>query len=136
MTPEEARQLLEGTTPTPWTVNTETYQTRRGLAVADFWITDRYDRQVAGQDVTERHREETENDFSLMAAAPDMAAMIAGMRTEYKMEVRDQHGKWHHGGWTDDPARCFEPSFFGLKITACRLVRRYVISPQPLGEEQ
>lgn len=128
MTPEQARKLLEGTTPGPWE-----HEGRQPYIDSENFVI----RQVGKPGVRIRGAAygDTAN-IDLIAAAPGMAAMIAGMRTEYKMEVRDQHGKWHHGGWTDDPARCFEPSFFGLKITACRLVRRYVISPQPLGEEQ
>lgn len=55
---------------------------------------------------------------------------IAGMRAEYRMEVRDQHGKWHPGWWSEDPGRCDDPGFFGLTITARRLARRYVTEPE------
>lgn len=137
MTPEEARKLLDGITPGPWEVEVRSYEED---CYADdaiyFWVTDHNGNEVAEWRTLEPYAREIGGNCTLMAAAPDMAAMIAGMRTEYRMEVCDQHGKWHHGGWTDDPARCFEPSFFGLKITARRLVRRYVTAPQPLGEEQ
>ena len=117
MTPEQARKLLEGTTPAPWE-HSDSYGITEISASGEAIATDA-----------------NPKDAPLIAAAPDMANMIAGTRTEYRVEVRDQHGKWHHGGWTDDPACCFEPSVFGLKSTARRTAYRYVTKPHPVEEE-
>lgn len=86
MTPEEARQLLEGITPAPWEFESVTSQKAGCPEVTEFWATGRYDVQIAEQDATEEHRESTEKDFTLIAAAPGMAAMIANMTAEYAVE--------------------------------------------------
>ena len=140
MTPEEARQLLDGITPAPWEVESWNKQEVGCPEVTDFWITSHNDKQVAAQETIERHLDETERDFNLMAAAPDMAAMIANMTTEYAVQVRRSDG-WQ---WSRD-----EDDFRWQSLTVqmvradrdhpheeTRLVRRYVTAPQPLGEEQ
>lgn len=130
MTPEEARQLLEGTSPAPWEVEAQTYQEAGCPEVTEFWITDHYDYQVAEQEVTERHREKTENDFNLIAAAPDMAAMIAGMTTEYSVQLAD--GELVGAGWgTHETAWCDCDAWQRDGYNA-RIVCRYVTAPQPL----
>lgn len=140
MTPEEARKLLDGTSPGRWEVEAQTYQEAGCPEVTEFWITDHYDCQVAEQEVTERHREQTENDFNLIAAAPDMAAMIAGMRAEYAVQVQ-RSGGWEYSRDTDD----FRWHDLSVQIVRAdrdhpdeetRIIVRYVTAPQPLGEEQ
>lgn len=135
VTPGQARQLLDGTTPAPWEVESWNTQEVDCPEVTEFWITGHNDRQIAEQETVNQNRDETEQNFTLMAAALDMAAMIAGMATEYRVEVRDQHGKWHHGGWAGNQACCFEPSVFGLKSAARRIAYRYVTKSHPVEEE-
>lgn len=144
MTPEEARQLLEGTSPAPWEVNTQTVYEDNGLEVTEFWVTDHYDKQVAEQESLERHLEEDESNLNLIAAAPGMAAMIAGMTPEYAMQglCKDPEEWVMLSDWQEE----MPPQEFILEITDAdkgetwhvdtRIVCRYVTKPQPLGEEQ
>ena len=140
MTPEEARQLLDGITPAPWEVESWNKQEVGCPEVTDFWITSHNDKQVAAQETIERHFDETESDFNLMAAAPGMAEMIANMTAEYAVQVRRSDG-WQ---WSRD-----EDDFRWQSLTVqmvradrdhpreeTRIVCRYVTAPQPLGEEQ
>lgn len=140
MTPEQARKLLEGITPAPWEVESWNKQEVGCPEVTDFWITSHNDKQVAAQETIERHFDETESDFNLIAAAPDMASMIANMISEYAVQVR-RSGEWQ---WSRD-----EDDFRWQPLTVqmvradrdhpreeTRIVRRYVTAPQPLGEEQ
>lgn len=134
MTPEEARQLLDGITPAPWEVESWNKQEVGWPEVTDFWITSHNDKQVAAQETIERHFDETESDFNLMAAAPDMAAMIAGMRTEYTVEYQSPaDSQWHRvSEWSEE-----YPLIDGEELNPReRIVKRYVTAPQPLGEEQ
>ena len=133
MTPEEARELLDGTSPGLWEVEAQTYQEAGCPEATEFWITDRYDYQVAEQEVTERHREKTENDFNLIAAAPRMAAMIAGMTTEYSVQLAD--GELVGAGWgTHETAWCDCDAWQRDGYNA-RIVCRYVTGPQSLEGE-
>lgn len=105
MTPEEARALLAGTTPGPWSW-------RYHLWVGDPDGPDR-DYESLGPD-EDRHALETndgegysswvsaeEADKELIAAAPALAATIASMRTEWAVEVQ-AFGKWCSWcPWTD-----------------------------------
>lgn len=153
MTPEEARQLLDGTSPGRWEVEAQDYQEAGCPEVTEFWITDRYDCQVAEQEVTERHREKTEKDFTLMAAAPEMAAMIANMTTEYAVErncsVIEGEPDWEKIGFGMHPGIIANTFWTTEKKLAeklykeaktghlpIRIVCRYVTAPQPLGEGQ
>lgn len=134
MTPEEARQLLEGTSPAPWEVNTQTVYEDNGLEVTEFWVTDHYDKQVAEQESLERHLEEDESNFNLIVAAPGMAAMIAGMRPEYTVEYQPVPGpEWYRvSDWSEE-----YPLIDGEELNPReRIVKRYVTEPEPLGEEQ
>lgn len=137
MTPEQARQLLENTSPAPWVIDTQTDCTK----ATEFWITDRYDKQIAEQETLARNFDETESDFTLMAAAPDMAAMIANMTTEYAVQVR-RSGEWQWSREEDD----FRWQSLSVQMVRAdrdhpreetRIVCRYATTPQPLeGEEQ
>ena len=117
MTPEEARALLDGTTP-----------------AEDWW------HSVKGGWV--RHLEPvgidaageldvTEDDAALIVAAPALAAMIAGMRPEYAIE--HQHipgGQWRQvTGWSHEP-----PLNDGHTLAPDeRIVRRYVTEPEEIS---
>lgn len=141
MTPEQALKLLEGTTPGPWGFDTQTYEEPcYPELVVDFQVTTHNGNQVAVQTDFDSDAYESGRNFNLMAAAPDMAAMIANMTAEYAVQVRRSDG-WQ---WSRD-----EDDFRWQSLTVqmvradrdhpheeTRLVRRYVTAPQPLGEEQ
>ncbi|MDC7116138.1 hypothetical protein [Corynebacterium amycolatum] len=132
MTPEEARKLLEGTTLGPWEV--EMHHESGRPDVATFWIAGRTGDQVAEQETLGRHFDVTESDFYLIAAAPDMTAMIANMRTEYTVEYQPVPGpEWYRiSEWSEE-----YPLIDGEELNPReRIVKRYVTPPQPLGEEQ
>lgn len=141
MTPEEARKLLDGITPGPWEVEVRSYEED---CYADdaiyFWVTDHNGNEVAEWRTLEPYAREIDSNCTLMAAAPDMAEMIANMTAEYAVQVRRSDG-WQ---WSRD-----EDDFRWQSLTVqmvradrdhpheeTRLVRRYVTAPQPLGEEQ
>lgn len=133
MTPEEACQLLEGITPAPWEFESVTSQKVGCPEVTEFWATGRYDVQIAEQDATEEHRESTEKDFTLIAAAPGMAAMIANMTTEYAVQLVD--GRLVGVGWgTRETAEC-DREVWQRDGYYARIVCRYVSAPQPLEGE-
>ena len=134
MTPEQARKLLEGTTPAPWEVESWNKQEVDCPEVTDFWITSHNDKQVAEQETLGRQFDVTESDFNLMAAAPRMAAMIANMRTEYTVEYQpNPDSQWHRvSDWSEE-----YPLIDGEELNPReRIVKRYVTAPQPRGEEQ
>lgn len=134
MTPEQARKLLDAITPAPWEVKSWNKQEVGFPEVTDFWITSHNDKQVAAQETIERHFDETESDFNLIAAAPDMAEMIAGMTTEYSVQLAD--GELVGARWgTYDVAEfdCEEWRRYGYNAN---IAVRYVTAPQPLGEDQ
>ena len=125
MTPEEARALLDGTTPGPWEWREGKDQNGEFVALSGpdgadalrTWDGDLYASGVHGTDA----------DKALAAAAPDMAAMIAGMHTEYRHECQTFPGgewipltDWEQG----DPDRC------KWNVTPTRIVRRYVTEPE------
>ena len=142
MTPEQARALLEGISPAPWKAEILSYEEPPYLGeFVEFWVTAHNNKELVNvYDIPEWHANEIGRNFTLMAAAPDMAAMIAGMTAEYAVQVRRSDG-WQ---WSRD-----EDDFRWQSLTVqmvradrdhpheeTRLVRRYVTAPQPLGEEQ
>lgn len=103
ITPTQARELLQDTTPAPWKAGHRTLSTGH-------W----YDREVltVEPDVCE---EVNETDQELIVAAPDMATQIANMTWEYAIQAQLKDGgpwkyltynilftevprlaKWHH----------------------------------------
>lgn len=133
MTPEQARKLLEGTTLAPWEV--EMHHESRRPDVATFWIAGRTGDQVAEQETLGRHFDVTESDFNLIAAAPRMAAMIAGMTAEYAVIHQPSPGsEWHQvTRWSKSK----NPLNKGYELADDeRIIVRYVTGPQLLGEEQ
>lgn len=148
MTPEEARQLLDGTTPAPWKVEILSYEQPPYLGeFVEFWVTAHNNKELVNvYDIPEGHANEIGRNFTLMAAAPDMAAIIAGMRTEYAVQGKAPNSdEWLTlSQWSEElPSSEFE---LGITLTYedtgetyqvdTRIVMRYVTAPQPLGEEQ
>ena len=82
ITPEQARELLDGATPGPWRseYDNEIIETNTSIVL---YNTD--------GDVSWGHN--IEHDVPLIAAAPDLAQTIAGMRYEYAVEMMDD-GEW------------------------------------------
>lgn len=116
MTPEEARQLLDGATPAPWEHSNPdgiTEISASGKAIA---------------------ADANPEDAPLITAAPDMAAMIANMTAEYAVQLAD--GRLVGAGWgTRETAECDRDAWQKDGYNA-RIVCRFVTDRQPLGEEQ
>lgn len=130
ITPQQAQELLEGTTPGPW------IKTQEGLShpvgyVIDRVLYDSSDYQGAVDDPN----------ADLVCAAPDMAEQIAGMRPEYRAEFQTAAGQWF-----PTPHRCSCSSGWGTKQQAARhaadwkadgyaarIVRRLVSKPEEIS---
>ena len=119
MTPDQARDLLDGTTPGNWQWDV----TGNVAAVdGDGW-----------EDVADYV---SEPNAPLIVAAPALAAMIAGMREEWGAE-RQVRGRWIrivfalNTLWTDDRAiaESAVDDCRDLGLPA-RIVRRYVTEPE------
>ncbi|MGV3114109.1 hypothetical protein ACEE18_05760 [Corynebacterium freneyi] len=126
MTPEEARRLLEGTTPGPWEWREGKDQGGEFVALSGpdgadalrTWDGDLYASGVHGTDA----------DKALAAAAPTLAAMIAGMREEWGVSLPD--GRLVGTGWgTYDTALEDMKAWRRGGYVAC-IVRRYVTEPE------
>lgn len=125
MTPEEARRLLDGTTPGPWTLQPVpghpglrhiTTGETMGLTNAPECIPVHMGSKVGAANMT------------AIATVPAMLATIAGMREEYAIE--HQHipgGQWHQvTGWSHEP-----PLNDGHDLAPDeRIIRRYVTEPE------
>lgn len=132
MTPEEARQRLDGTTLGPWE-----HEGRQPYIDSENFVI----RQVGKPGVRIRGAAygDTAN-IDLIAAAPGMAEMIAGMTAEYAVQVRRSDG-WQYSRDEDD----FRWQPLTVQIVRAdrdhpheetRIVMRYVTAPQPLGGEE
>mgnify|MGYP007130077801 FL=1 len=126
MTPDQARALLDGTTPGPWRLHeVKGHPHLRYITTGEGHSGDPTAPVCIPVDVTSR---EGAANMTLKAAAPDMAHMIAAMRTEYAIE--HQHtpgGQWHQvTGWSHEP-----PLNDGHTLAPDeRIVRRYVTTPE------
>ena len=126
MTPGQARALLDGTTPGPWEWREGKDQNGEFVALSGpdsadalrTWDGDLYASGVHG----------TNADKALAAAAPTLAAMIAGMREEWGVAVTypglAEVVEW--GFDTRDGADA-EGSTLAAEY---RIVRRYVTTPE------
>lgn len=117
MTPERARELLDGTTPGPWEVRDDAGL----LAVAS----------NAGAVAIDA----TAADAALLTAAPDMANFIGGMRAEWGV-LRCYLDRHHVADWGYDTraeaAAEAERGAHDRDVTA-QVVRRYVTAPEYIG---
>ena len=129
ITPDQARELLDGATPGPWRALHDQWEDEDGTPCEDFYV-------LGGPDGilhTEDFDPDTHNpvaNTALAAAAPDLAQTIAGMTVEYA--VQSNAGaltQLYYGRdlvWTD------------TKLTAQQVaheiggtvVRRYVTTPE------
>ena len=137
MTPGQARALLDGTTPGPWEWREGKDQNGEFVALSGpdsadalrTWDGDLYASGVHG----------TNADKALAAAAPTLAAMIAGMREEWGAE-RQVRGRWVrivfalNTIWTDDRAitESAVDDCRDLGLPA-RIVRRYVTTEEEIS---
>lgn len=120
MTPDEARDLLDGTTPGPWFFDD-------GMDGSIYTI---------GPIVPSGTELEcTTDDAALAAHAPDMAAMIAGMREEWSRQARiTGDPEWHPIRWCrsrDEAERTYWTRSLptGARVEY-RLVPRYILEPE------
>lgn len=127
MTPQEARRLLDGTTPGPWFFDDDMAGTVHTIGPI----------VPCGNEL-----DCSTDDAALAAHAPDMAAMIAGMREEWGVHVTGY--PTNIADWAeicDGPADSIE--WFADEEAAedfatereddgydARLVRRYVTTPE------
>ena len=128
ITPDQARELLDGATPGPWKKRRD----RDGTPIA----------VVVSAGPTERHHimtaepacseERAQADTGLIAAAPDLAQTIAGMTEEWGVE-RDRPCSAYIDGtvarwtaWIGDEARARKACAMLPRGGNPRLVRRLV----------
>lgn len=138
MTPEEARELLKGTTPGPWGW-CRNYRDEDGHE-DDFMSLGNTEKTAIRTGDSSGHWSYVDgspSDLALCAAAPLLAETIAGMQAEYAVQVSSS-GEWYylneHGDWTIIPhfARWFwSPQDAHVLIPYAqrekfRIVRRYV----------
>lgn len=123
MTPKEARRLLDGTTPAyEWWADIGGFDRIRRAGPIEWGAT--------GDGL-----ECTESDAWLIAAAPEMAAMIAGMREEWGREARIMGDTaWRNLGWFRSRAEAELTDWTrslprGAKVEY-RIVRRYITEPE------
>lgn len=98
MTPEEAQKLLEGTAPAPWEVELRSYEEPAYPGeLVEFWLTSHNGECIAHDyDIPGQYSQEIDSNYTLMAAAPELAATIAGMTPEYALVARaHEGGEWH-----------------------------------------
>ena len=113
MTPEEARDLLDGTTPGPWFFDDDMdgrVYTIGPIVPIDVGLSCSTD------------------DAALAAHAPDMAAMIAGMREEYAVSLPD--GQLVGAGWGTHDTALEDMNAWRRDGYDARIVRRYVTEPE------
>lgn len=127
VTPDEARVLLDGTTPGPWEVDHD-HAWEPGVWSPDSIIFGPYyDRQDM-----EQWEAGSGADLRLAAAAPALAAMIARMTPEYRAEYYEAAlDKWVLvTGWTTeyDARYALRPGIFRAAETRIRI--RYVTEPE------
>lgn len=88
MTPEDARELRDGTVPGPWLCDKDGDEYEFVIGTEDFGIITEVDR---------------ESDGRLIAAAPALAELVAGLRHEYAVQVnehRNRDADWWY--WKDN----------------------------------
>lgn len=115
MTPDEARDVLDGTTPGPWEVRDDA-----GLLAVS---------SDAGPVAIDMH----ESDADLISAAPDMAAVIAGMHEEWGVKFGESAHASAHIAWgfrSESSARHYRAIARNTGNETPRIVRRYVTEPE------
>ena len=120
MTPEEARALLKNTTPGPWHV--DPHHPGDVLSPENHWLAGTYETSAGFTDA------------ALIAAAPTLAAMIAGMHEEWGVVwPADKTGpEWIAWGFTtiEDAYEHTRDMTVPEGAPDVRIVRRYVTTPE------
>ena len=136
ITPNEAEALLEGATPGPYELEESGEQWADCPPSHGMQITSRAGHALVQKEVSERVADEWHATFELMAAAPDMAKQIAGMRYEYAVQVR-RSGEWQYSRdennfrWQDLTAQMVRADRDHPREET-RIVRRLVTEPEVL----
>ena len=128
MTPEKARELLDGRTPSPWWwcetdyPEVTVYHEKYGIIAKSVDI----------------------EEADLICTAPDLAELVAGLRYEYAVQVTDKDGSVlyaksyrtlsgdiEEAWWQDEPNEKLAEKWWS-KIPACRvrILRRLVGDPE------
>lgn len=109
MNPEEARELRDAATPGPWHVHTR-------------------DRHIDGETETWLYVGDTPAlpvDHQLMSAAPELAEIVAGLRYEYAVQVKDEEWRTLANAWTSrEEAKARYDATPGKRTGRVRIVRR------------
>ncbi|WP_052096417.1 hypothetical protein [Corynebacterium ulcerans] len=137
MTPEEARELLKGTTPGPWYAISNT-------PFVSIVEEDSEDGEIF--DFPDDGEDGPQPDHDLIAAAPVLAEIIAGMQAEYAVQVQSLSDNWYYyngrGDWQIHPhlARWFWSAQDAHALIPYsqkekfRIVRRYVTDVEGVEE--
>ena len=136
ITPDQAQNLLDGATPGPWAWQTNEYDSRNaGGPNRD------YDSlgPKGGKPALETQDGEdyaswvniSEADKELIAAAPDLAQTIAGMRWEYAVEHLGHVSPWGSRESAEDDLRYY----LRASMFIPHLVRRLVGPAEPIAKE-
>ena len=122
MTPDKAIDLLHGTTPGPWGVEYD-HDWAIGISAPEGIVFGPY----YDQEEMEQWETGSDADLRLAAAAPVLAAMIPGMREEWRAEFQAADDKkWYPlTEWAEG-----EPDRRPWNVAPTRIVRRYVTEPE------
>jgi hypothetical protein len=129
ITPDQAQNLLADATPGPWMLNPQ------GCILVDDGTNDPPGPHGFIGTMWKAGDPDNEGNGHLMAAAPDLAQTIAGMRTEWRRETRivgDEEWasmEWRSTRWDAEADQVW---WFTPKdaIHEYRLVRRFVTAPE------
>ena len=125
MTPEEARYLLAGTTPGPWLSDLDRNSDEPIGIYAVVAQGGGFSARLVAEEIGE------EADTALIASAPALASMIAGMREEWGVAYRrdDENKKRTTWGWDtrEDAERSMR---LMTRVYVYGPVRRYVTEPE------
>lgn len=123
--PEKAHELLNGTTPGPWGVDHDHawepgVWSPDGIVFGPYYDREDMEQWEAGSDA----------DLRLAAAAPTLAAIVAGLREEWGIEERHEYtGEWHwHSTYPDHESA--HSAVNGM--SHFRVARRYVTEPEKI----
>lgn len=142
MTPEEASELLKGTTPGPWEADSYTYQLADCPEATDFWVSSESS-FIAGNDnrVGDERVSAAGNNFELIAVAPVLAETIAGMQAEYAVQYLAPSGEWkftyedYENRWQSSLSVQMVRAVRDHAAEETRIVRRYVTDVEVMEEE-
>lgn len=93
ITPDQARELLDGATPGPWSSHHDEWEDENGIECEDFYVIGGTDGILSTENFDPDNHDPVAN-TTLAAAAPDLAQTIAGMRTEWGVEQATGTTQW------------------------------------------